>query len=712
MLGMMRILQPCCLVMTTILLFCTYGIFTSQASYAENTPQADIVTNRPDPYQWMERDQNRFNRWLNEQSIRTDKIIQSLPLQQNLQSFLEKVSEASPPVAELIFKSQQALYIKTTSSHPYGRLFYKTPGHKARVLIDPPRGQGISFYSMSPNSTLLAYGLHKNGSELTTLHIKNLKNGYDLTDVIKNIRFPRIIWTRNEEAFFYSRLMPENQRKRQSEELLGRQVYYHRIGTKTIDDPVIFGTQSTNIPEANPRHNPAIAVDKNSTWVIGYLGYDISGESLSIYAVKSRDINGPNTPWGKIFDVKDNIKNFFIRNNTIYYFQENIKSGLTLKSKNLDLMSNTPDKTLFSWSSGELIRYKNSQNQLYFSFSENGKFKFININLDNTSEVHTIPQNNSEVVAYIYTSNQKDEIFFQTDSWTQSSRLFKYNPKTFKVTDTKLLKPSRFETNEICSNEQFATARDGSLIPVTLIYKRGLKMDGSHPAWLTGYGAYGVSQLPYFDATRLFWLNRGGVIAIAHVRGGGELGPQWHEKGKKKLKINSVNDFVDVAQFLIDQEYTRPDKLTAVGASAGGIIVGGAIAQRPDLFAAAAIDVGILNTLRLEQIPIGPSNIEEFGSLSNKDGYQDLLAIDAYAQLENGIHYPAVLLSVGLNDNRVTPWQSAKFAARLMEINQQLTNAKQVLFRVDQTSGHFSDTKQAYNSKMRDITSFLLWQTK
>lgn len=163
---------------------------------------------------------------------------------------------------------------------------------------------------------------------------------------------------------------------------------------------------------------------------------------------------------------------------------------------------------------------------------------------------------------------------------------------------------------------------------------------------------------------------------------------------------------------MIDQEYTRPDKLTAVGASAGGIIVGGAIAQRPDLFAAAAIDVGILNTLRLEQIPIGPSNIEEFGSLSDKNGYQDLLAIDAYAQLRNGVHYPAVLLSVGLNDNRVSPWQSAKFAARLMEINQQITDPQPVLFRVDQDSGHGSGTKQKYNSKMRDIISFLLWQTK
>ena len=183
---------------------------------------------------------------------------------------------------------------------------------------------------------------------------------------------------------------------------------------------------------------------------------------------------------------------------------------------------------------------------------------------------------------------------------------------------------------------------------------------------LTAYGAYGVSTFPSFDLTRLLWLEQGGILAIAHVRGGGEMGPEWHEAGRADKKENSITDFIRCAEYLIDSRYTSPSKL-AIGVKARGIIVGMAMTRRPELFSAVAIDAGILNTSRLDNIPIGVMNYDELGSPLTPSGRLNLLKIDAYRHLVPEKRYPPVLLTVGLHDQRVSPWQTAKFAARLEE---------------------------------------------
>jgi prolyl oligopeptidase len=241
------------------------------------------------------------------------------------------------------------------------------------------------------------------------------------------------------------------------------------------------------------------------------------------------------------------------------------------------------------------------------------------------------------------------------------------------------------------------------------VYKRGIKMDGIHPTLLHGYGSYSITYDPGFDPTSLAWLERGGVIAVAHVRGGGEYGEDWHFGGKKATKENTITDFIACAQYLVDHKFTSPAYLAGEGTSAGGITIGGAITERPDLFAAALDNVGMSDDLRAELQVNGPLNTVEFGTVKDETDFHNLLKISAYHRIKDKTAYPAVLLTTGINDPRVDPWQMAKMTARLQAAT---SSGKPVLLRVDYDGGHggIGATKTQRDNLIADQWSFLLWQ--
>jgi prolyl oligopeptidase len=230
---------------------------------------------------------------------------------------------------------------------------------------------------------------------------------------------------------------------------------------------------------------------------------------------------------------------------------------------------------------------------------------------------------------------------------------------------------------------------------------------------LDAYGAYGISQEPFFFPSLLAWIEHGGVFAVAHVRGGGELGKQWHLGGFKATKANSWRDAIAAAQWLVREGWTTPARLAITGGSAGGIVAGNAIIDRPDLFAAMVSQVGFHDTLRGETGMVGPANVPEFGTVASEDGFRDLLAMSSYARLQPGVAYPAALLTTGFNDPRVDPWDPGKMAARLQAINAGPGGSgKAVLLRVDFASGHGAGTTSQLVDEYADIFGFLLWQTQ
>ncbi|MFG5408729.1 prolyl oligopeptidase family serine peptidase [Piscinibacter sakaiensis] len=248
---------------------------------------------------------------------------------------------------------------------------------------------------------------------------------------------------------------------------------------------------------------------------------------------------------------------------------------------------------------------------------------------------------------------------------------------------------------------------------MSLLLPRGLtaeqaRRDGGRPTVVTGYGAYGISLEPRFSPTRLAWIERGGLAAVCHVRGGGELGEDWHRGGYIETKQNTIGDFIACAEWLVDQGWASPRTLAGTGGSAGGITIGGAITQRPELFAAAQSAVGVSDMLRMELTPNGAPNIAEFGTVTNPAHFRAMFAISPYHRIRDGVAYPAVIVTTGANDPRVDAWMPGKLAARLQAAN---PNGKPVLLRVDFDGGHgmgSSVTQQL--DETADVWSFFLWQ--
>jgi prolyl oligopeptidase len=293
-------------------------------------------------------------------------------------------------------------------------------------------------------------------------------------------------------------------------------------------------------------------------------------------------------------------------------------------------------------------------------------------------------------------------------TWTTAPTWLKYDPQSKTATDTGIQPPLPIDTSAFESEEVKAKSADGTMVPLSIIRQKGAALDGTHPTHLVGYGAYGISLDPVFDPVWVAWLERGGVIAIAHVRGGGEYGEEWYRAGYKLTKPHTIEDFLGCAQYLIENNYTTQQRLSGEGTSAGGILIGGAITRRPDLFGAALIRVGISNALRAEFEPNGPPNIAEFGTVTQADGFKGLYAMDAYQHVKAGTAYPAVLLTSGINDPRVDPAQPAKMTARLQAAS---SSGKPVLLRVDYDAGHgMGSTRSQHDLEYTDEAAFLLWQ--
>jgi prolyl oligopeptidase len=234
-----------------------------------------------------------------------------------------------------------------------------------------------------------------------------------------------------------------------------------------------------------------------------------------------------------------------------------------------------------------------------------------------------------------------------------------------------------------------------------------LVKDRRRPTLLSGYGAYGISQTPSFDLSRNPWFAAGGVYAVAHVRGGGELGDEWRRAGKGAKKQNGIDDFIACAEHLVAQSYTSPKKLAAKGMSAGGVLVGRAMTQRPELFRAVILEVGALDALRFENTRNGPPNVPEWGSVETQPGFEALRAMSPYEHVSPGTAYPSVLLTAGFNDPRVDVWQPAKMAARLRAASD---SGRPILLSVNYDEGHFHTTLSSFNEHHADTWAFLLWQ--
>ncbi len=579
-----------------------------------------------------------------------------------------------------------------------------------RVVLDPtrldPAGKTtIDWYKPSPDGRLVAVSLSKNGSEDGTLHLYRTDTGKPLVDVVPRVQFPTgggsVAWAQDGKGFYYTRY-PQGSERPAADANFYQQVYFHRLGELAVDDSYVIGKEFPRIAEV------ALLASEDG----GHLLADVSNGDGGEHGLYLRSGQGP---WRRIADYTDGLRlPAFGRDGRLY--------ALALKgSPRGRIVAMALDGAGGDLSSAPTVIAESDA--VIESFLPTAKRLYVEVLLGGPSElrVHALDgrrlglaeaQSLSTVTMGARLAG--DKILFGSESYVRAFVWYAFDgarsgarPVKTALADLPVYAlGGGLPGGEVV--REFAISKDGTRVPVDVVRMKGTPQDGAQPVLLTGYGGYGVSMRPYFSRETVAWLRHGGVFAQAILRGGGEFGEDWHLAGNLTRKQNVFDDFIASAEMLVARKYTRPERLAIKGGSNGGLLMGAALVQRPDLFRAVVSAVGIYDMMRVELTPNGAFNVTEFGTVSKPDEFQALLGYSPLHNVKNGTAYPAVLLTTGEHDGRVEPWMSYKMAARLQAAN---PRGQPVLLRVASDAGHGIGTSLASAvDEQADRLAFLFWQ--
>ena len=666
-----------------------------------------------DPYRWLENwHEAKVAQWLRAQNDYTRTTLTSIPGRERFLARVKALDRASAQVQGVQVWGGKIFYLKSDPGANALKLYVRDRhGSRERLLMDPELlakdgvHYSIDYFQPSLDGTLVAYGISPGGSGDSVIHILRTASGKQLPDAIDRARLGSVAWLPGNTSFLYNRLqkltpdMPPTAFEQRS------RVYVHKVGQDPDRDRFVFGYGYSSDVKTEDNDLSFVGYSPLSPYLFALVAHGSQNEGTA-YCVSIDQLKSSPIKWRKLFDVDSGIVRFDVHRDDIYLVthKNNPRYEITRTSlKNPDV----EHATVVVPASDVVIQEVDvAKDGVYIRDLAGGIGRVRRLSFDGRIEALAFGEGQS--VSGISTSPTEVGALVRMVSWTKSPHWLAYDARRGAVSDTGIQPPLAIDTSAYEAIEVNAKSADGTLVPLSIIRAKNVKLDGNRPAHLIAYGAYGISYEAFFDPVWLAWLERGGVIAFAHVRGGGEYGEQWYRAGYKLNKQHSIDDFIACAQFLIDNQYTSPRRLSGEGKSAGGIVIGGAITQRPDLFAGALIRAGVSNALRNEFGPNGPPNIAEFGTVTDPDGFKALYAMDAYQHVKDGTAYPGILLTTGVNDRQVDPSQPAKMTARLQAAT---VSKRPVLLRVDYDAGHGSgSTRAQHDLEYADEMSFLLWQ--
>jgi prolyl oligopeptidase len=590
-------------------------------------------------------------------------------------------------------------------------------GGDERLLVDPQRlatagkHYTINYFLPSLDGRYVAYGISEGGSEASVIHIVNAATAQVLPDAIDRAYYVGATsWRPDGKSFYYVRFPKLQPGEPLTDKETRAVAYVHVLGRDPDRDVAVFGYGVNPKIPFGKTDFPVIIYSPASPYTLGIVQHGVKNE-VTIYATRSRAVSSAHVPWNLVATDDDDVTGYDVKGSTIYLLTH--KDAPTFKIVATSLTSPDFAAAQTAVAAGEPVVESMgvASDGLYVLARDGGFGRISRVALaadgapGSTSRV-TLPFEGS--VNAISTDPRVAGAVFGLTGWTHSLLYYAVDANG-TVSDTHLKAPANVDMSPYTSSEVQARSADGTMVPLSLIYRKGLALDGSHPTYLQGYGAYGITLEPTFSATRVAWLERNAVIAVCHPRGGGWYGEAWHQAGMIATKHHTWEDFIACGQWLIDNKYTSPEHLAGEGTSAGGITIGRAITSDPHLFAAALDVVGVSNALRSEFTPNGPPNIPEFGTVSNEVGFRALYAMDAYQHVVPGTPYPAVMLITGYNDPRVSSWELAKFTAQLQRAS---TSGRPILLRVDYDAGHgfLAASRTQSEQLLTDEFAFLLWQ--
>jgi prolyl oligopeptidase len=622
-----------------------------------------------DPYRYMESLNNpEVAGWMKAQNEYTRRVLARIPGHNELLARIEQLDESIPARVGGVVRlaTGRYFYLKSLSKESVFKLYMRSGTSSAEeLLVDPQRSGGvgalaaINFFSPSNDGRYVAYGISQGGSEKAVLRIVDTTTAHDTGETIDLVQFGDIIgWLPGGRSFIYNRLQKLQSNAPDEEKEVKSRAYLHVIGITPEHDTVVFGYGVSPLVKVEPADISFVATTPEVPFALGMVEH--GSNELTLYVAPLDSIGKENTRWRKICDVDDAVTGMAVRGDGLWLLTHKDASHFKIIRTRLSHPDLRHAEVVVPPSEAVITNLAAAQDALYVQVRDGALERLLRVpyEVDSKPESIVLPFDGS---FELYSADVRAPgVVFELTGWTRAERIYEYDPRTQSVTDTKLRPPGPFDAPEdIESKEVKVESKDGTLVPLSIIYKRGLRLDGSNPVLLNGYGAYGSSLDPYYDPINLAWLERGGVLAFAHVRGGGEYGSDWHKGGQKLTKPNTWRDFIACAQYLIQKQYTSPAHLAGEGESAGGILIGRAITERPDLFGAALIEVGFTDALRGELEESGPGDIPEWGTVKDREGFKGLYEMSAYGHVQDGTPYPAVMLIAGSNDPRVAPWDSA-----------------------------------------------------
>jgi len=671
-----------------------------------------------DPYRYLENTKDpEVQAWMKAQSDYTRGVLDRIPGREALAARIHDLSSGSVRRGGFIKRGDRYFYLLTDPKAEQPTLMVRDGlTGEERLLLDPAQlGRGttthyaLDYYTPSWDGRLVAYGVSAGGSEASTMHVLDTATGKDLGEKIERAHASIVSWRADNKSFFYMKFNKVTPDTPADQTEFNARTFIHVVG-RGLDgesDALVFGrgvSKATDVPEGQATY---VLGSPESKYVIAAANHNHDENPSTFFIAPLAKATGPATPWKKIADVSDGVSNVELRGDTMYFLSRKDASRFRILATPLAKPDIRHAKVIVPQGEGVITDFAFAKEGLYYRERVGAVTRLMLTGVDGRG-TRPVPLPYEGNLFGPTTDPDRPGALFNMQSWSHPAQLFAYDPATDRVSDTGLIPPSPLDVSQLESKEVLVTSYDGTRVPLSIVYKKGVVLDGSHPTIMDGYGAYGIVDESYFSPSRIAWIERGGVLATAHIRGGGEYGEDWHTGGMMKTKMNTILDFIACGQYLIDQKYTSSKRLAIEGGSAGGITVGGAMTQRPDLFAVVLDHVGMSDSLRSETEPNGPPNIVEFGTVKTEAGFHGLYAMSAYHHVVAGTPYPAVMYLTGANDPRVAPWHMMKMAAATQVAT---SSGKPVLLRIDYDAGHgMGSNRSQREQQLADTWAFALWQ--
>jgi len=681
-------------------------------------PVADIYygTKVVDPYRYMENlAEPEVQSWIKAQNNYAGAVLASLPGRQKLLSRIVELDQSTTADIGKVrpLPGDVYLYTKLLAGEDTYKLYMRRGLQGAEtLLVDPERimiaeanrrkgKNAIGTFVPSNDLKYVAVTITPGGAENDTeIHVLEIASGRESGDVIHRCCIKSDpMWLPDNRSFVYGRLQELPAGAPATEVRQKYRTYLHVLGANPEKDQAVFGYGVVPSIEVDPRLYASIRTQPDSKYALGVIGLPIAARNSAFYIAPANAIGKSAIAWRKVADLSDDVADIAIHGDDLYLltFKKRPRYEVVhLDARNPDMAS---ARTIVPGGEAVIEEMTPGQDALYLRLLDGGIGHVLRVPYGMGEKVERVSLPYEGGVSLFGSDPRVRGTLLLLNSWTRAYKIYTYDPSTRKVFDTNLQPAGPHdEFANVEAVEVKVPSHDGTLVPLSIAHPKGMKLDGLNPTLLYGYGAYGISQRPVFEQTLLAWYERGGVNATCHVRGGGEYGEEWHRAGKGPTKSNTWLDFIACARYLIENKYTSPTHLAGEGGSMGGLMVGRAITERPDLFAAVLVEVGVQDMLRAEVEDL--IDVPEVGDSKTEDGFKALYAMSPYYYVKDGTAYPAALFTAGMNDPRLKPWQSTKMVARLQAAT---TSGRPILLYVDFEAGHTGGTERQYQKRASPI---------